>query len=197
MIEEISIFADEGQSEEARSIAFSNLDMMLVDIDQATNVGRMKQWNILIPLLASPSIDIRCQTLHILAICAQNNPEVQNSLATLDVLEKSFNLLTDKDQPLKVRQKSMLLISSLVQHNHANFNLFRTKLDGFTALDTILDDEVCGENLQARIIFFVKSIMNSSEQIEDPEEDRTKDLNFDPSPYPAIMRRISDRTNDN
>ena len=192
-LEAVSVFADDQQTDEARLVAFENLEMMLENIDNAVNVGRMKQWDILLPLIKSDNNVIRRQTLHLVAICAQNNPEVQGLLATMGVIDQAHRLVLDQDQPIEVRRKAMLVISSLVQHNHANYQYFTQTLDGFKSLDTILADTTgCDSNLAERIMFFVRSIMPGAKDSSiDDDDDASNDLDFDPEPYPEIMKRLS------
>ena len=109
-----------------RFAACEGLQMMVEQIDNATNIGTMGMWKLLFPLLEDSNGDssIRMMILWVAATAAQNNPASQDFLGdNHDAIKKSL-LLLQGDKSSAVRHKAVLLLSSLIKNNTKRWNEF-------------------------------------------------------------------------
>ncbi|KAF8511860.1 armadillo-type protein [Gautieria morchelliformis] len=150
MKEALAIGMDSSLDVESRVIALDDLEMLVEQIDNATNLTSLQMYPPIMSLLSSKSPDpVRMQALWILGTAVQNNPKAQADFLTHDPLptilsiispSTSTGLETEDPPSSQTRSKAAYALSASLKHNAAalihfgdvgGWNVIRDALQGW------------------------------------------------------------------
>jgi len=132
--------------------------MMVEEIDHAISMENLGLWSDVIPFARSSDEtdgdnELQMWALWTMAAAAHHNPKVQDALLAHGSLPLALDMLESAEADFKIRQKCMLLISSLVKQNVNGFVEF-TKLSGMKRLEVLFETGK-EDNMRDRIAFFL------------------------------------------
>jgi len=144
MKEALEIAVDPSQSEDDRVQALDNFEMLVEQIDNATNIEKLNMWQTLHELLTSPSTpDPVCrQTLWVIGTAVQNNPSAQHAYLELHPLSALLSFFAPST-PAPTRAKAVYALSSLLKHSAAAVGQLN-EADGWPILRASLEESNIG-----------------------------------------------------
>ncbi|KAH9964825.1 armadillo-type protein, partial [Russula dissimulans] len=124
----------------ARQTALDDLEMLVENIDNANDLDKLGMWGTLQRLLASPSDDVKTQTLWVIGTAVQNNPAAQKAYLAFDPLPALLSCLSPSARSSnQLRSKAIYSLSGLLKHNAAAVASFEAA-GGWDALRGTLSD---------------------------------------------------------
>lgn len=160
MQEELTVAMDTSRSDEDRSTALDNFEMLIEQVDNTNNMESMQMWPPMLSLLGAPQPEIQLQAAWIVGTAMQNNDKAQAVALGHGVLDPLLALV--KSPTPSVRNKAMYAISSLLGHFPAAVAQFAEK-DGWTLLNEALQDSSIV--LRRKVAFMLNQLL-----VQDPSD---------------------------
>ncbi|KAJ1849992.1 hsp70 nucleotide exchange factor fes1 [Coemansia sp. RSA 2703] len=148
----------------AREIALDDLEMLVENIDNASNLGPLNLWPRIVQLYTDKESSIRAAALWISGTAVQHNPHAQK---VFPGLAAALKVLRNTEEEKTVRAKALYCVSSFVRANAAGLTQF-VRDEGLEALV-----EVAKENdavLQQKAFFLMRALVDEAIDEETPEE---------------------------
>jgi len=160
MKEALASALDASLDESARLTALDDLEMLVENIDNANDLEKLGIWEPLQGLLASPSDDLKTQTLWVIGTALQNNPAAQKAYLALDPLPTVLSSLSPSARSSKqLRSKAIYALSGLLKHNEAAVTSFEAA-GGWDALrGTLSDSDI---SVRRKTAFLLNSLLTPS-----------------------------------
>jgi len=136
----------------------------LEDLDFAADFEKIGGFTILPPLLSSPHPQLQVKGASLVGELVQNHDYCQKAAMEQGLLDVLVKLLDSSNGPVRV--KALYAVSCLIRNNDVAQDVFVNKLDGFSALMRLMqDDSVGDENLKLRTkaSFLLSSVVGKSE----------------------------------
>ncbi|KAH8114825.1 nucleotide exchange factors-like protein [Phellopilus nigrolimitatus] len=163
MKDALAVATDVEKNEDDRLQALDDFEMLVENIDNAINIGKMDMWPPLQELLTSPSSSdkIRSAVLWIIGTAAQNNPAAQNAYIPLpnSPLSKILERLAPNESSSGTRSKAVYALSGLLKHNARGVKLLEESA-GWKVLKTALADPDI--TVRRKTVFLLSSLLLSS-----------------------------------
>lgn len=133
--------------------ALDELEMLVESIDNAMDMGKIQLWQPLMDLLnRHEDADMKKMCLWVMGTAAQNNPQAQEALNDMFVLENSFKLLQHEHE--EVKKKAFYVISAMSKPKGSPGHAHFLKLDGLATLNKYKEDEVLREKIEFLLDFY-------------------------------------------
>ncbi|KAJ2741805.1 hsp70 nucleotide exchange factor fes1 [Coemansia sp. BCRC 34301] len=182
----------------ARVVALDDLEMLVGNIDNATNIDALKLWPRLAALYTDADSHVRAGTLWVSATALQHNQRAQAAFSKHSLLAPVLQVL-DTDDDVGVRAKALLCVSAYVRANPAGLAEF-VALDGLALLLRALEGG-SASHVQ-RVLFLLGALVDEALDEATPEELRPAarlpaaiaDLGFVDSAAAAILRFAGDES---
>ncbi|KAG0240716.1 hsp70 nucleotide exchange factor fes1 [Actinomortierella wolfii] len=176
MLEAMQVIKNPQASDDEKELAWEDFEMLIQQIDNASNIDNMKMWPPLLEELKNPNPKFREQALWSCGTATQNNPKAQ--AAVLEMLAS--------DPEKFVRAKAIYAVSGAVKHSEAA-QLEFNNLNGYKILLKILEDGT-DLTLVRKTIFFINTLL-----LQDETASRQlMDLHF----FHAVDRILKDHMDD-
>jgi len=156
-----------GERQETVDSALTAADCLLErleDLDFAADFEKIGGFTILRPLLNSPYPQLQVKGAALVGELVQNHDSCQKAAMEHGLLDVLVKLLDSSNGPVRV--KSLYAVSCLIRNNEAAQEVFVNKLDGFSALMRLMQDDSPGdENLKLRTktSFLLSCLVGKSE----------------------------------
>ena len=135
--------------------AFDNLELLVEQIDNASNLDVLKLWPPLLSMLSSPEAELRRYAAWVTGTAVQNNPKAQGHLLQYKGVKK---LVEKLDDVYSVRTKVLYALGCQLNQSPAAVRQF-TELGGWKKLRACIDKVDEGTECQRRIAFFVSNYL--------------------------------------
>ncbi|KAK9470563.1 armadillo-type protein [Dipodascopsis tothii] len=174
MKEAMVVIENPEATEEAKVIAFDNLEMLVENMDNANNLENMKLWTPLLKQLKSSSSELRKMACWVIGTAVQNNPKAQASLIAYRSAIPDLLQIAADDSSSEVKLKAIYALSSVVRNHQPSYESFKDS-DGWDILITIIRQnahssvDASANAVRARSIHLLGSVMSTeplSEKIE-------------------------------
>lgn len=143
MKESLAIAVDTSRDIDQRIAALDNFEMLVEQIDNATNLTPLKMWETLIELSKSNEDEMRQYGLWILGTAVQNNPPAQHAYLAYNPMPGMLAALsanqTTSPSSAATRSKAIYCISNSLRHNARAVQNFDS-LGGWKILSSSLED---------------------------------------------------------
>jgi len=138
-----------------RLTAFDNLELLVEQIDNASNLDVLKLWPPLLSMLSSPDAELRRYAAWVTGTAVQNNPKAQGHLLQYKGVKK----LVDKlDDVYSVRTKVLYALGCQLNQCPAAVRQF-TEVGGWKKLRACIDKVDEGTECQRRVAFFLSNYL--------------------------------------
>ncbi|KAJ2823668.1 hsp70 nucleotide exchange factor fes1 [Coemansia furcata] len=184
----------------ARAVALDDLEMLVENIDNASNVEPLGLWPRLGSLYGDADAGVRAGALWVSATAVQHNQRAQAAFSKHGLLPRVLRVLEDDDDA-GVRAKALLCVSAFVRANAAGLAEF-IALDGLALLKRALE-AATAQGLAApaqRLLFLLGAVVDEALDEATPEELRPAqrlpaaiaDLGFVDAAANAVLRFAGD-----
>ncbi|KAF9078355.1 nucleotide exchange factor Fes1-domain-containing protein [Rhodocollybia butyracea] len=181
MKEAMEVAVDRNRSEDDRIVALDNLEMLVEQIDNASNLENLKMWEPLHALLTSSTDAVITQAVWVIGTALQNNPSAQDAYLKLNPLPTLTSFLSPKavGSSKQTRSKVIYALSGLLKHNApALRHLNEEGADGWNRLRQSLQDPDI--TVRRKTAFLLSSLLtpnetalsSSSENLHTPDSQR-------------------------
>lgn len=119
----MELIQDPTTSEEQKSIAWENLEMMVQNLDNANNLEPLKMWGFLVESLESASAEDRIMSAWCVGTAAQNNEKTQEKMLSYGAFTSLVKMAL-KDEDGKARKKAVYALSSGVRNFQPGLDMF-------------------------------------------------------------------------
>ncbi|XP_034749176.1 hsp70-binding protein 1 isoform X1 [Etheostoma cragini] len=152
------------EDEDERESAFELLSELCENLDNARDLMTLGGLECcLSQYLCHAQSGLRWRAAHLIAICAQNMPQVQAHLFSIGALPKLLQL-TDSDPHPTVRVKALYAVSCLVREQEAGLQAFLSH-DGFSMLMRGMQSD--NEKLRTKSAFLLLNLLMSHPEQKD------------------------------
>ncbi|PFH48845.1 hypothetical protein AMATHDRAFT_64523 [Amanita thiersii Skay4041] len=162
MKEDLAVAVDQGRSEEERVQALDHFEMLVEQIDNANDLGKLKMWEPLQSLLTSETSTpaIQAQVLWVIGTALQNNPAAQDDYMQHHPLPTLLHFLTPSpSSTLQTRSKAIYALSGLLKHNSPAVTALGES--GWTKLrDALQDPEI---TVRRKTMFLLSTLLTPNE----------------------------------
>lgn len=138
-----------------RLTAFDNLELLVEQIDNASNLDSLKLWPPLLSTLTSSEPQLRRYAAWVIGTAVQNNPKAQGHLFQYKGIP---NLVSKLDDEYSVRTKVLYALGSELNHFPAGVRQFG-EAGGWTKLRQCCKDTEEGTECLRRVAFFVSNFL--------------------------------------
>lgn len=138
-----------------RLTAFDNLELLVEQIDNASNLDVLKLWPPLLSMLSSPEADLRRYAAWVIGTAVQNNPKAQGHLLRYKGVKKLVEKLDDE---YPVRSKVLYALNGTLNHFPAGVRQF-SEVSGWSKLRKCVDGVDDGAECQRRVAFFLTNYL--------------------------------------
>ncbi|KAJ1897754.1 hsp70 nucleotide exchange factor fes1 [Coemansia sp. S100] len=186
---------------DARIIALDDLEMLVENIDNASNVEPLGLWPRLGALYTDKDAGVRSGALWVSATALQHNPRAQGAFSKHGLLASVLRVL-EADEAAGVRAKALLCVSAFIRANAAGLAEF-IALDGLALLKRALESaaEQGLAALAQKLLFLLGAVVDEALDENTPEELRPAarlpaaiaDLGFIDIAANAMLRFASDK----
>ncbi|KAI8325200.1 Fes1-domain-containing protein, partial [Martensiomyces pterosporus] len=143
---------------EGREIALDDLEMLVENIDNASNLEPLGLWPRVLKLYADPEPSVRTGALWVSGTAVQHNPAAQKAFSSHNGLAAALSVL-EEDRDMSTKTKALYCVSSFVRSNVQGL----TELvgnDGFSVLLKAIRD---GSNaLRQKVFFLLRSLIDEA-----------------------------------
>ncbi|KAG0259660.1 hsp70 nucleotide exchange factor fes1 [Actinomortierella ambigua] len=160
MMEAMQVIKNPQASDDEKELAWEDFEMLIQQIDNASNIDNMKMWPPLLEELKNPNPKFREQALWSCGTATQNNPKAQAAFLREKGLSQVLEMLTSDPEKF-VRAKAIYAVSGAVKHCDAA-QLEFNNLGGYKILVKILEDET-DISLLRKTIFFIGVLLLQDE----------------------------------
>ncbi|KAJ1728588.1 hsp70 nucleotide exchange factor fes1 [Coemansia biformis] len=151
---------------EAREIALDDLEMLVENIDNASNIQPLGLWPRLIKLYGDAEPSVRIGALWVSGTAVQHNPKAQAAFSSHAGVQAALHVL-ESDADTAVRTKALYCVSSSIRANVHGLTEFVAH-DGLAVLRQAL---VGGSNaLRQKTFFLLRSLIDEALDSETPED---------------------------
>ncbi|KAJ8087139.1 hsp70 nucleotide exchange factor fes1 [Marasmius tenuissimus] len=169
MKDDMAIATDASRNEDERVNALDHLEMLIEQIDNANNLGKLKMWEPLHDLVTSQSSTdpVILQALWVIGTALQNNPAAQDSYLSLNPLAALTSFLSpNANVSPQIRSKAIYVLSGLLKHNaNALSKLDDEDTDGWARLKQGLQDPDI--SVRRKVAFLLSTLLTPTES-KDP-----------------------------
>ncbi|KAJ2062736.1 hsp70 nucleotide exchange factor fes1 [Coemansia sp. S146] len=154
----------------ARIIALDDLEMLVENIDNASNVEPLGLWPRLGALYTDEDAGVRSGALWVSATALQHNQRAQGAFSKHGLLAPVLRVL-ESDEDAGVRAKALLCVSAFIRANAAGLAEF-IALDGLALLKRALESAT-GQGLAApaqKLLFLLGAVVDEALDESTPEE---------------------------
>ncbi|KAF9582510.1 hsp70 nucleotide exchange factor fes1 [Lunasporangiospora selenospora] len=157
MVDAMTVIKSPNATEEQKEIAWEDFEMLVEQIDNASNVENMKLWAPILEELKNENPKFREQAAWVCGTTTNNNPKAQ---AAENGLTPVIELLSD---PVPfVRAKAIYALNGAIKHYDPALAEFKNK-DGYKILVNLLKTEA-DLTLLRKVVFLINNLL-----IQDPE----------------------------
>ncbi|KAF8889119.1 armadillo-type protein [Infundibulicybe gibba] len=161
MKEDMATALDSTRDESERINALDHLEMLIEQIDNANNLGKLKMWGPLHSLLTSDAStpSIKMYALWVIGTALQNNPEAQDAYLSCKPLPTLLSFLSPSpSSTIQTRSKALYAISGLLKHNQPSVKaLGDAEVDGWPKLrDSLMDPEI---SVRRKTLFLLNTLL--------------------------------------
>jgi len=174
MKEALAVALNESKPEDDRIQALDDFEMLVEQIDNASNLENLKMWEPLQGLLTSSTDAIQRQVLWVIGTAIQNNPSAQASYLSLSPLPTLLSFLSPTVPSAKTRSKAVYTLSGLLKHN-ANAVRQMQDADGWSYLKMALEDSDI--TVRRKAAFLLNSLLFPNEHDQQPQSTPTRHAN--------------------
>jgi hypothetical protein len=195
MKEALEIAVDASRSEDDRVGALDNYEMLIEQIDNASNIENLNMWQPLHDLLTSPSApdSVRRQTLWVIGTAVQNNPAAQHAYLALHPLPALLSFLAPST-PAPTRAKAVYALSSLLKHSAAAVGQLN-EADGWPILRASLEESNIG--VRRKTAFLLNTLLYPTDATNVAPPTPATGVNLHTSPPPSSTQGSADPVHPN
>ncbi|XP_023254608.1 hsp70-binding protein 1 [Seriola lalandi dorsalis] len=155
---------DEEEDEDERESAFEMLSELCENLDNARDLMILGGLELcLSKYLCHVQSGLRWRAAQLIASCAQNMPQVQEHLLSMEALPKLLQL-TDSDPHPTVRVKALYAVSCLVREQETGLQAFLSH-DGFSVLMRGMQSD--NEKVRTKSAFLLLNLLTSHPEQKD------------------------------
>jgi hypothetical protein len=144
---------------EVKLTALENYEMLIENLDNANNIGNMKQWESIIKQLDSEEEDFKNLAASIIGIAVQNNDVSQK--AFLEHADLAFPKLINLSKEEK-NVKALFALSNVVRNNDDALIQFE-KHNGWDLLQPVLDES--SDKLKLKLFSLLSSLLTLEDKV--------------------------------
>ncbi|KAG0327262.1 hsp70 nucleotide exchange factor fes1 [Dissophora globulifera] len=160
MLESLTAIRSPQTSDEEKEVAWEDFEMLIQQIDNASNLENMKMWPAILDELKNTNPKYREQALWVCGTATQNNPKAQAAFLKEKGLPAIVALLSD---PVPyVRAKTIYALSGAIKYFEPALLEFKN-MDGYLTLVNLLKTEK-DVSLLRKVVFLLNTLL-----IQDPE----------------------------
>jgi hsp70-interacting protein len=148
-------YLSSGKESNTRVTAFDNLELLVEQIDNASNLDVLKLWPPLLSMLSSPEAELRRYAAWVTGTAVQNNPKAQGHLLQYKGVKK---LVEKLDDVYSVRTKVLYALGCQLNQFPAGVRQF-SEVGGWKKLRTCIDKVDEGTECQRRVAFFLSNYL--------------------------------------
>ncbi|KAJ1644926.1 hsp70 nucleotide exchange factor fes1 [Coemansia erecta] len=148
----------------AREIALDDLEMLVENIDNASNLQPLGLWPRIIRLFEDPEPSVREGALWVSGTAVQHNPSAQKAF---NGLGNVLAVLRNKEEAPGVRAKALYCVSSFVRANVTGLTQFVAD-NGLAIVVEAVDNG--GATLKQKAFFLLRALIDEAMDDETPEE---------------------------
>ncbi|KAF9356743.1 hsp70 nucleotide exchange factor fes1 [Mortierella sp. NVP85] len=160
MIEAMTVIKSPQSTDEQKEVAWEDFEMLIQQIDNASNMENMKLWPPVLQELKSSNPKYREQAAWVCGTATQNNPKAQAAFLKEKGLPMVIEMLSDPET--FVRAKAIYALSGAIKHFEPALQEFKN-VDGFKTLIDILNNEN-DISLLRKTVFLLNTVL-----IQDPD----------------------------
>ena len=139
----------------SRLTAFDNLELLVEQIDNASNLEVLKLWPPLLSMLSSPEAELRRYAAWVTGTAVQNNHKAQGHLLQYKGVKK---LVEKLDDVYSVRTKVLYALGCLLNQFPEGVRQFN-EVGGWKKLRECMDKVDEGTECQRRVAFFISNYL--------------------------------------
>jgi len=160
-----------------RVAAMEEFEMLIENLDNASNLEKLKMWPSILELCGSPMEPIRFHALWICGTAVQNNATAQDHLLSHEPCKIFLSAVAaDSHNSAETRAKGMYAISNLLRHFPAAVHAF-TELGGWSVLKACLSDDE--PIIRSKTVYLLNSLlMQDSPATDESVKERTRHLHL-------------------
>ncbi|KAJ1959653.1 hsp70 nucleotide exchange factor fes1 [Dipsacomyces acuminosporus] len=183
---------------ESREVALDDLEMLVENIDNASNLEPLGLWPRLLKLYADREPSIRTGALWVSGTAVQHNPNAQKAFESHSGAAEALKVLME-DSDMGTRTKALYCISSFVRANVQGLTKFISS-DGLVVLLQAIGN---GSNaLRQKVFFLLRALIDEALDDQTPQELRPgmylpnaiAELGFVDATAAAVDQMASDET---
>ncbi|KAI9143620.1 armadillo-type protein [Paraphysoderma sedebokerense] len=146
---------------EVREQAFDELELLVEQIDNASNMKVLKLWQPLIECTKYSEPSLRRFAVWVMGTCVQNNPEAQKQFIEARGIQTLIDLLKNENDD-SVLSKVVYAVSGLLTHNPGALHDFNSH-NGLHLLSKSLVNPQSKNNM--KIVFLLYNLINQYKEI--------------------------------
>ncbi|KAJ2719408.1 hsp70 nucleotide exchange factor fes1 [Coemansia sp. Benny D115] len=147
----------------AREIALDDLEMLVENIDNASNLQPLQLWPRIAKLYKDPFPTVRSGALWVSGTAVQHNPNAQKAFPALSQVLAVLR----EDDDVTVRAKALYCVSAFVRANVNGLQQF-VALDGLRTLVDLVKES--NGVLREKALFLLRALVDEAMDEETPEE---------------------------
>ncbi|KAF9401731.1 hsp70 nucleotide exchange factor fes1 [Mortierella sp. AD011] len=159
MLEALTVIKNPQASIDEKELAWEDFEMLIEQIDNASNIENMKMWPPILEELKNSNPKFREQAAWVCGTATQNNPKAQAAFLKEKGLPLVIELLSDPET--YVRAKAIYALSGAIKHFEPALEEFKN-MDGYKTLITLLKTET-DIPLLRKTVFLINTLL-----IQDP-----------------------------
>ncbi|KAJ2476321.1 hsp70 nucleotide exchange factor fes1 [Coemansia sp. RSA 2131] len=151
---------------EAREVALDDLEMLVENIDNASNLEPLNLWPRLLQLYSDAAPSVRIGALWVSGTAVQHNPNAQKAFGKHNGVQSALRVLQD-DSVDAVRTKALYCVSSFIRANVHGLTEFVAS-NGLPAVQLAVENGSCA--LRQKAFFLLHALIDEALDVETPEE---------------------------
>ncbi|KAF9079956.1 hsp70 nucleotide exchange factor fes1 [Mortierella sp. AD031] len=165
MLEALQVIKNPHSSNDEKDLAWEDFEMLIQQIDNASNIENMKMWPPIIEELKNTNPKFREQAAWVCGTATQNNPKAQAAFLKEKGLQPVIDLLSDPES--YVRAKAIYALSGAIKHFEPALKEFKDDAGYKTLVNIMKNDH--NLTLVRKVVFLMNTLL-----IQDPSS--TKEL---------------------
>ncbi|KAF9109372.1 hsp70 nucleotide exchange factor fes1 [Mortierella sp. AM989] len=169
MLEALNVIKSPKSTEDEKELAWEDFEMLIQQIDNASNIENMKMWPPILEELKNSNPKFREHAAWVCGTATQNNPKAQAAFLKEKGLSLVIELLSDSET--YVRAKAIYALSGAIKHFEPALQEFKN-LDGYKTLVTLMKTEN-DIPLLRKAVFLINTLLTqdpaSSQQLAELE----------------------------
>ncbi|KAF8958920.1 hsp70 nucleotide exchange factor fes1 [Entomortierella lignicola] len=159
MLEALTVIKNPQATDEDKELAWEDFEMLIQQIDNASNIENMKMWPPILEELKNSNPKFREQAAWVCGTATQNNPKAQAAFLKEKGLTAVIELISDSET--YVRAKAIYALSGAIKHFEPALQEFKN-LGGYKTLVSLLKSEN-DVSLLRKAVFLINTLL-----IQDP-----------------------------